>query len=230
MRDVDFVNGNYYHVFNRGTDKRQIFQYGSDYERFYESLFLFNDANYASPGGEIRRSWARMVQYELDGKERQPLVSIISFCLIPNHFHSFLRQETDQGISKFLHRLSMGYTKYFNLRYSRTGHLFESAYKIVPVEQDAHFTHLSRYIHLNALDGTDFKWREGAILPTDWPGVLDALNQYRWSSHHVYMGEKQKLQVVNEDLVREFFTTSDDYVRFLNGWTGRFIPELPITE
>ena len=91
-----------------------------------------------------------MVQYELDGKERQPLVSIISFCLIPNHFHSFLRQETDQGISKFLHRLSMGYTKYFNLRYSRTGHLFESAYKIVPVEQDAHFTHLSRYIHLNA--------------------------------------------------------------------------------
>ena len=157
---------------------------------------------------------------------RELLVRIISFCLMPNHFHMLLEPLVENGIPKFMHRFCMGYVKYFNKRYGRTGALFEGEFKAVLAKHDAQFEHLPRYIHLNALDLTDLKWRDGKV--EDWNKALGFLEQYPWSSHGVYLGKPQPLQVAELGVMSQIFDTPDKYLRFLKGWTGR--GELHITE
>ena len=81
-----------------------------------------------------------------------PIVEILAFVLMPNHFHLILQQKVDSGITKFMHKLGTGYTMYFNEKYSRVGHLFQGRFKAVLVEKDHHFLYLPHYIHLNPLD------------------------------------------------------------------------------
>lgn len=223
MRAVEFAKNEFYHVFNRGVERLPIFKTQRDFQRFYNSLYLFNNVHFANPGNISPPSTLRPQDIEamlVWEKHRSPFVSIVSFSLLRNHFHLFLQQQLDDGISLFMHRLGMGYARYFNARYSRTGRLFESTFKAVRVERDAHCEHLPRYIHLNALDGTSLKWREGRI--TRWAEAKKLLELYPWSSHHVYGGRAQPLPVVDEVAVRRLFASVAEYEAFLRSWSGRF--------
>ncbi len=208
------VSNSYYHVYNRGVDKRVIFLDEHDYHRFYESMYLFNDLNYKHRGGtEIERE-ALLAGHEVYSYGREPLVSIVSFCLRPTHFHLLLKQTVPEGISKFLHRVGMGYANYFNIRYDRKGRLCEGPFKAKPVDSEEHLQLLPRYIHLNALDGSPFEWRDGGH--TNWDGGAERkLNEYRWSSHPVYLKNKQRLPVVDEEIVRKWFATKEAYLQYL---------------
>ena len=109
MREIQFINDNYYHIYNRGTDKRQIFSDNADYVRFIHYLYGFND-------NKIIPNFSR----DIEGgpasniKPRDLLVEIVAFCLMPNHFHLILKQVKDGGITKFMRKLSTGYVMYFN--------------------------------------------------------------------------------------------------------------------
>lgn len=219
MRNTEFANENYYHIFNRGVDKRQIFMNTSDYRRFYESLCLFNNANYHHLDGKEQRRWSRLAILDEPEMHRDPLVHIISFCLMPNHFHLLLEQIKENGIQIFMHRLGMGYANYFNIRYERTGALFEGSFKAVHVSRQGQFEYLPCYIHLNGLDLTDLDWRDGKI--KDWEQASQALDAFRWSSHHVYLGRDQSLPVVDEHAIREIFQNKQAYLSFLKEWSGR---------
>lgn len=107
----------------------------------------------------------------------------------------------------------MGYTKYFNLKHERTGRLFESSYQLKPADHEGHMEHLPRYIHLNALDGTTFSWRDGQT--PDWDKALVALEKYPWSSHSAYMQNPQTLPVVDELFVTTTFPSPTEYVAYL---------------
>lgn len=222
MRKTQFVDNHFYHVFNRGVDRRVIFQDTADYRRFYFSMYLFNDLNFCSPGKSIfkmlRGEDAQRHLLEL-AKDRVELVRIISFCLLPNHFHFLLQQVQEDGISKFMHRLGMGYANFFNKRYERSGRLFQGNFQAVLVERDAQFIHLPRYIHLNALDLTALKWRDGLV--ENWGTALNALDGYAWSSHRVYRGWSQYLPVVDERSTRSLFPDADGYLAFLKAWGTR---------
>jgi len=130
-----FTLGQYYHIYNRGNNKKKIFKDIEDYLNFEKRikicLGIFYDPNLhiqPFPVGTF---------------------SIISYCLMPNHFHFFIRQNTDIGINKFIQKLCTSYTAYFNKKYNLVGHLFQNAFKAKLVENDIYAKHLSAYIHLN---------------------------------------------------------------------------------
>lgn len=222
MRKIKFAEGQYYHIFNRGVDKRHLFENGSDFSRFYESLYIFNDANYSNRNNHYLHNETLLAGAEILQIDRDPLVSIVSFCLLPNHFHLLLLQRKENGVARFLHKLGLGYTGYFNRKYDRSGRLFESTYKAAPIKTDAHFLHLTRYIHLNAIDHTHPGWREGKI--KDWRNAQKSLDRYPWSSHPIYRGESQELPVIYEAEVHQLFPNPKSYSMFLNDWATRALP------
>ena len=231
MREIEFANGSLYHVFNRGFDRSVLFRDQTDFQRFYISLYLFNNIHFVNPGGNAPPSSLsdevldRLMERE---EKRTPFVRIISFCLLSNHFHLFFEQLVDGGIPKFMHRVSMGYARYFNKRYERTGRLFSSSYKAVLIRRDAQLDHLPRYIHFNALDGSRLPWRDGRI--RDWNRAQQILDSYPWSSHHVYAGRTQPLPLVDLDSVRRLFPKPSLYVAFLKRWSSRSLLPNFVTE
>jgi len=151
MRKVPFVNGEFYHIYNRGVDKREIFSDRDDLERFFQSMSEFNTVE---PIGSIYENSFRKVRKEKMSSLGNPtskspkLVNIVCYCLNPNHYHFILEQLTDNGISYFMKRLG-GYAKYFNERYKRSGTLFQGRFKAIHVDSNEYLLHLSAYVNLN---------------------------------------------------------------------------------
>ncbi|MDP2860758.1 MAG: transposase [bacterium] len=147
MPKTNFANNEYYHIFNRGVDKREVFLDSYDLSRFFESMNEFNSLN---PIGSIyENSFRKNHPGDATGKQKEKLVNFICYCLNPNHYHFLLEQLTDRGIEKFMQRLGNGYTKYFNTKYKRSGVLFQGKYKAVHVDSNEYLLHLSIYINLN---------------------------------------------------------------------------------
>ena len=145
-----FVCNEYYHVYNRGVDKRDIFMSKKDLYRFILSIKKFNKI---CPIGCLRDD----IRDKLSSKclkkseKNHPLVSIICYCFNPNHFHLILKQETDGGVSEFLKRLLGGYAKYFNLVHKRSGALFQGRFKSHLVSDDQYFMKIFPYVNINYL-------------------------------------------------------------------------------
>ncbi len=218
MSRIQFENNNFYHVFNRGTEKRRIFQDNSDYVRFIHYLFEFNDKNNIS--NVIRRvGKEKYIQEDVRGptsninKHRDLLVDVVCFCLMPNHYHLLLRQKVDGGISKFMQKLGTGHTMYFNERYERNGVLFQGKFKAVHVETDEQLTHLSRYIHLNPVELKEPNWKEKGI--KNKSDVFRFLENYRWSSYPDYIGKKNFPSVINKKFLDQYFDDPRDYEKFV---------------
>lgn len=147
MRKDPLVTNQYYHIYNRGVDKRDIFMNKADLNRFFLSTKEFNVVD---PIGSIKDLMLRK-QEDSDVQRPNPLVSIVCYGFNPNHFHFVLKQEVDGGISEFLKRLLGGYTKYFNLTHQRNGALFQSRFKSNLIEDEAYFLKIRPYVHLNYL-------------------------------------------------------------------------------
>ncbi|MBU6414976.1 transposase, partial [Patescibacteria group bacterium] len=163
MKKPQFTNDNFYHIYNRGVEKRKIFLDTDDYVRFIHDLFEFNDEADADHI-YYRRQFLKSSEVEPPKiSKRKLLVEIIAFCLMPNHFHLFVRQHANDGVVKFMHKLGTGYTMYFNQKYERVGGLFQGRFKAVHINNNRHFLYLPHYIHLNPLDRVMPQWREGEI-------------------------------------------------------------------
>lgn len=138
-----FENEYFYHVFNRGVAKRNIFTNHSDYQRFLDTLYYYQFAN-------PKPSFSQYKRFKVQAFEKNPkIIDVIAYCLMPNHFHMLIRQKDDGGIQHYMRKVLNSYTKYFNTRYRRIGPLFQGEFKAVFVESDEQLLHLSRYIHLN---------------------------------------------------------------------------------
>ena len=158
----------YYHVYNRGVEKREIFLDEQDYSMFLHLLKL-----YLSPK-ELeepltRRDLVRARLAQSVGDE----VKLVAFCLMPNHFHLLLKQSTKTGMIKLMRKLSTTYAMYFNDRYNRVGTLFQGPYKAIAIDTEPYLLHLSRYIHLNPIELT----RRDLV-------------SYDYSSYPYYLGRK----------------------------------------
>ncbi len=145
MRKHPFVVGEHYHVYNRGTDKRNIFVDEKDLFRFWESLFDFNQTE---PIGSMFEFSFKKKSREI-GKKKKPLVQFIAYCINPNHFHFLITPIQERGIEKFMQRLGNGYTKYFNNRHKRNGVLFQGKFKSKLIDSNKYLLHLSAYINGN---------------------------------------------------------------------------------
>jgi len=147
MRKVQFANGEYYHLFNRGVDKREIFLDQKDLDRFLQSMSEFNTL--IPIGGIYAASFHKNNSLRNLVSKTRKLVNFICYCLCPNHYHFILRQSTDRGIEKFMHRLGLGYTNYFNKKHRRTGSLFQGTFKANHVDSNEYLLYASAYVNLN---------------------------------------------------------------------------------
>jgi len=155
----DYVANGYYHLYNRGVEKRKIFLNSQDY-----GVFLSYLKEYLIPKNidELRE---RLDDENLSYRERDKIlklirlnnfadeIKLIAYCLMPNHFHFLIKQNNNPyAIGSFINSLGTRYTSYFNRKYKRIGPLYQGVYKAVQVTYDEQFLHLSRYIHQQALD------------------------------------------------------------------------------
>jgi putative transposase len=204
LRQTPLVTDEIYHIFNKGVDSRPIFLVKKDYQRFIETINFYQ---FLSPPMRLfrflqlsnERKAKILHQLETDNKR---LVKIIAYCLIPNHFHFILEQQNEPGISFFLAQLQNSYTRYFNTKYKRVGHLLQGQFKAVRVEGEAQLIHLSRYIHLNPY--SSFLIRD-----------LSRLEEYSWSSFPDYLGIRDKNPFLENQIVLSLFKTTDDYKKFV---------------
>lgn len=214
-----------FHTLNRGVDKRKIFMDEQDHFRFIHDLFEFNDQQPLNNATyRFRKQYKDIASPYIKKQPRKLLVNIHAFCLMPNHYHLLLSPKIEGAITKFMKKLNIGYAKYFNEKYKRSGALFQGRYKSVAVEKDAHFIHLPYYIHLNPLDLIAPEWRNKEI--SNFNKAIKFLDSYRWSSYLDYAGKKNFPSVTQRDFLLEFYGGSKEYKKNIIGW----LQELDISE
>lgn len=199
-RNVPLVNNNYYHIFNRGVAKNPIFTTKSDYVQAMLSIQYYKHIKPPTKLSRLKEQPKNMQNILLHNLHAtNKLVDIISFVLMPNHFHFLLKQNCENGISQFISKFSNSYTKYFNTKYNRIGHLFQGPFKSVFVENDSQLIHLSRYIHLNPV--VSYVIRDSELFT------------YPWSSLPEYV---QKIHLISSpNCILSHFNTTHSYQTFL---------------
>jgi len=145
IRKIEFVNGEYYHVFNRGVDKRPIFTNKKQLNFFFKRLRTLNTTD-SSKYFDNKRN--KFKDQDILG-EGDKLVTIVAYCLLPNHYHLLLKQNVDNGISQFMQRLGTSYTKLFNQEENRSGSLFQGKFKATHLSGDYALPVLTAYVNLN---------------------------------------------------------------------------------
>jgi REP element-mobilizing transposase RayT len=146
MRKQSIITNQYYHIYNRGVDKRDIFMDKDDINRFIESINEFNQIDGIGSLANLRKSQS---QIESKPLSKEPLVLIVGYCLNPNHFHFILKQSVDGGIAKFMQKLQGGYTYYFNVKNFRSGSLFQGTFKSQIIDNENYFNKLIGYVNKN---------------------------------------------------------------------------------
>ncbi len=215
LRKTPFIVDEFYHIYNRGTDKRDIFTCSNDYNRFIMLLYVANGTNSVDISKHFGegRSFASLMLCE----RGEQLVDIIAYCLMPNHFHLLIHERTDGGISIFMKKLSTAYSMYFNNKYDRSGALFEGRFKAKHIDDDNYFKYLLSYVHLNPVKLIDSNWKENSI--TDKVKAKDFLWNYKYSSYLDYVGVKRKeVGILNTEPLPPYFETPKEFEGFVDEW------------
>lgn len=172
-----FIEHGHYHIYNRGVDKRDIFLDDQDYKTF---LALLKSYLAPVPPPDQTSPFKTIRPYQLKHRESMNLTSeakLLAYCLMPNHFHLLIKQDTPHAITKLIRRVATSYVTYFNQKYDRAGTLFQGTYRAVTIQDEPYLLHLSRYIHLNPVKTTKI----GPISTSESPA------SYPYSSYHWYL-------------------------------------------
>lgn len=211
MRKIKFVAGGFYHIYNRGARKGEIFYDDGDRLRFIYSMYK---ANSVKPVSNLNRMISRQnVQGLALNKLEDRFTNICYFALRPNHFHITLQQEKDEGVQIFMHRLGTSYTMYFNKKYNKSGVLFQGPFQAIPIEDDSYLMQISQYTHLNPLKAIEPEFREKGV--KDFDKAKHFLRNYRWSSYLDYIGIENFPFLINNQLHNGYFGTPIEYEKFV---------------
>ncbi len=181
-RKMAFVKGEYYHVYNRGVDKRIIFSNTLDHKRFILLLKISNTSK-----NIIVRDLLKTKTYEelMVHKMENPIVAIGAFCLMPNHFHILITPLVKNGIEKYMQKLQTGYAMYFNNKNERSGSLFQGTFKSQHLNTDEYLRYIYSYIHLNPAKLIDKNWKENG--PKNFQSLKNFIFSYKYSSIGEYL-------------------------------------------
>ncbi|MFC1646957.1 transposase [Patescibacteria group bacterium] len=200
-RNVVFVNSYVYHIYNRGVEKRTIYSSKRDYDRHISTLDYYRHLDIPFKYSKFITSNAKQKSIIINDLEISPKsIDVLAYCLMPNHFHLLIRQNTDNGISNFIRKTSNSYAKYFNTKNDRVGPLFQNTFKSVWIENDEQLLHVSRYIHLNPVVSS---------LKT-----TEELLSYPWSSLIHYVSSNNN-SLVSTDEILSFFKSPKSYNKFV---------------
>lgn len=152
VRKYPLVVGGVYHVFTKSIAGFKIFNNNSEFSRMRETIRYYQRE-------KPPLKFSRFVKSD-KGKEnhidetillsnKEKLLEIIAYCLMPTHLHLTLKQLKENGITIFMSNILNSYTRYFNTKHNRKGPLWEGRFKNILIETEEHLLHLTRYIHLN---------------------------------------------------------------------------------
>lgn len=181
IRKVNFIQNEYYHVYNRGNSKQKIFNDESDYKHFIYLLYLSN-TNRKVTMRDIIKDY-----FSFDQEKK--IIALGAYCLMPNHFHFLITEKDKDGVTKYMQKISTAYAMYYNKKYKRTGSLFEGKFKAEHLDNDRYLKYLFSYIHLNPVKLIQKDWKEKGV--QDKQKILDFLKSYKYSSYLDYLGEKR---------------------------------------
>ncbi|MEK7535852.1 MAG: transposase [Patescibacteria group bacterium] len=206
-RKFRFSSNEFYHVFNRGIDKQNIFKNDADKVRFQKLLYLCNgekDIDLRSiPYGSV---------YDFNVGKR--LVSLGAYALMDNHFHLLIKEITEGGISLFMQKLGTSHTMFFNLRNNRSGRLYEGTFRATHTENDNHLRRLFSYIHLNPTALLPKSTSNGSIKLT-----LQKLRDFKFSSYQDHLGAKRpESKILNLGDFPKYFSKLSDYEQDMADW------------
>lgn len=201
MRKQPLVENEYYHIYNRGVDKREIFHDQNDYQRFIQCMKEFNCKN---PIGSLYEKYLREKKVSsgdpISTMEigSPAIVDIVAYCLNPNHFHFILRQLGEKGIEKFMQKVGIGYTMYFNQKYDRSGSLFQGKFKSSHIGSTSQLLRLSVYVNCNS----------------EIHKIHSAID-YPWCGFSEYIN-KERSGICKKEIITSQFQKENDYCSYAN--------------
>lgn len=214
-RKINFSIGEYYHVYNRGTDKRVIFVDDHDYGRFKALLYVCNSIKPVDINQHFQEGLDFLELFDIEREDT--LVDIGMYCPMPNHFHLLIREKTEGGITKFMTKFAIAYVMYFNKKNERTGGLFEGPFKAKRIDSDEYLKYIFAYGHLNPISIIEPKWKEVGIV--DRVTAQEYLKNYAHSSYLDYQGVVRiENKILNREAFPEYFATPKDFNDFIKEW------------
>ncbi|MEK7190287.1 MAG: transposase [Patescibacteria group bacterium] len=222
-RKVPLMDGEYYHIYNRGNSKQKIFINKEDYDYFIKCLFCCNTYK----GFRFRDDIVKQGIDAFDFNRGETIVSIGAWVLMPNHFHIYIttshksdlwNDEEKNRISEFMRKVSTAYAKYFNAKYGRTGGLFEGKFKSVHISKDNQAKYLFSYLHLNPIKLIDAKWKEQGI--KDVKKSLEFLRNYKWSSYIDFISSnyRKESKILEIENFPKYFSNIKDFNKEILTW------------
>lgn len=214
-----FSINEYYHLYNRGTDKRAIFLDTHDYNRFIALLYFCNSEGPIDLQTIFRSNEGRSFADLFSLDRSKPLVAIGAWVLMPNHFHLLVKEITEGGITTFMRKVNTGYSMYFNKKYGRTGNLFQGKFKSEHVDNDNYLKYLFSYIHLNPvkLIKGENNWKEIGI--KNLINAKDFLSKYGYSSFLSYLAINTTYnKIISKDLFPEYFPNQNNIWNEILEW------------
>lgn len=225
-RKIFFEENQPIHIFSRAVEKREIFKDEVDCYRFIFQLYTSN------VGKPVHNLWRadiiKAAKSLLQGeeissnfvvKEHSPLVHILDFALVVNHYHLCLVPNFENSVPQYMKKLNGGFAKYFNLKYTREGALFGSRYKSVLIETEFQVDAVHRYISVvNPLDVYQPGWRENGL--QDIEGAFRFLENYKFSSFPEIIGKRNSKILAPDEVLENFFfkkekTGQNEYLNFI---------------
>jgi putative transposase len=206
----------YYHVYNRGVDKRVIFQDDTDHRYFLTLLYLANTKKPFATG-HLSEEYQQHEFFSIDRGET--LVDIGAYCLMPNHFHILLKEKEEGGTSLFMQKLGTAYTMYFNRKHERTGALFQGTFKARHVDNDRYLKYLYAYIHLNPIKMVDKGWKAKKIINKSY--AKGHLATYEFSSYPEYIGVRRpENNILSSEKFPKYFRYATDFKSMITEWVA----------
>lgn len=187
-----FEEDAYYHVYNRGVERRKIFLDKQDYAMFLHLL---------------KRHLSREKQTDKRGSIYESYVGrveLLAYCLMPNHFHLLFYLNNDtKSITELMRAVSGTYTQYFNKKYERVGPLFQGVYKAARIDRDEYLLHCTRYIHRNPKDY--YSWPYSSLQyyigdwKSDWVVPTRVYEMYDWGSYESFLNDHEGHKKLHEE-------------------------------
>lgn len=229
IRDKNLVPNEYYHIYNRGNGKHEIFLDDEDYDRFTKILYVCNSERSFNFRDSIIGPQIDAFVFE----RGTPLVSILAWVLMPNHFHLILiSPRSDLGelgedynpITEFMRKVSTAYAMYFNKKYERKGGLFEGRFKSKHIGEENYFNYIFSYVHLNSIKLIQSDWKEKGII--DENKAKNFLEEYKYSSFWDYFGKKRKQDlIIDKNSIPEYCLCN--HVKDLFNWIKKPLLDFP---
>ena len=209
-RKISFAEGEYYHIYCRGVEKRRIFLDDKDRKRFQSLLFLCNGTKPV-----IYRLVQGSTLYATDvGKK---IIAIGAYELMPNHIHLLVKEISKGGITEFMRKINTAYSMYFNKKYERVGPLFQGTFGAEHITRDEHLKYLFAYIHLNLIKLIEPNWKEEGI--KNLKKAKKYLNDYCFSSYLSYCGKSSKEDIIlSKKEFPNYFSQKHNFKNFIDEW------------